>query len=61
MTGFVCNTAHVTNGGSSEIMSTAKLELPYPFSSQAKSRDETSRRGSNMTIYDNANYKQGSL
>ena len=33
--------AHVTNGGSGGMMSTAGLELP----SQAKFRDETSRRG----------------
>ena len=34
----------VTNGGSSGIMSTARLELPYPRISQAKFRDEISRR-----------------
>ena len=32
-------------GGSGGIMSTARPELPYPCVSQAKSRDETSRRG----------------
>ena len=37
--------AHVTNGGSGGMMSTAGLELPYPWISQAKFRDETSRRG----------------
>ena len=37
--------AHATNGGSGEMMSTAGLELPYPRVSQAKFRDETSRRG----------------
>ena len=40
--------AHVTNGGSGGMMSTAGLELPYPRVSQAKFRDETSRRGSNV-------------
>ena len=37
--------AHVTNGGSGGMMSTAGLELPYARVSQAKFRDETSRRG----------------
>ena len=37
--------AHVTNGGSGGMMSTAGLELPYPRVSQAKFWDETSRRG----------------
>ena len=37
--------AHVINGGSDGMMSTAGLELPYPRVSQAKFRDETSRRG----------------
>ena len=37
--------AHVTNGGSSGMMSTAGLKLPYPQVSQAKFRNETSRRG----------------
>ena len=37
--------AHVTNGGSGGMMSTAGLELPYPWIPQAKFRDETSRRG----------------
>ena len=45
LTGFVCKEAHVTFGGSDGIMTTARLELPYPFVSQAKSRDETCRRG----------------
>ena len=45
LTGFVCMKAHVTFGGSGEIMSTARPELPYQCSSQAKSGDETSRRG----------------
>ena len=45
LTGFVCMTAHVTFGGSGGIRSTARPELPYPCVSQAKSRDETSRRG----------------
>ena len=43
--GFVCMAAHVTNGGSGGIRSTARPELPYPCNSQAKSWDETSRRG----------------
>ena len=37
--------AHVTNGGSGGMMSTAELQLPYPQISQAKFRDVTSRRG----------------
>ena len=37
--------AHVTNGGSGGMMSTARLELPYQQVSQVKFRDETSRRG----------------
>ena len=41
----VSGSAHVTNGGSGGMMSTAGLELPYPSISQAKFRDETSRRG----------------
>ena len=46
LTGFVCKeTAHVTFGGSGGIRSTARPELPYPCYPQAKSRDETSRRG----------------
>ena len=36
---------YATFGGSGGIMSTARLELPYPCVSQAKSRDKTSRRG----------------
>ena len=45
LTGFVCKLANVTFGGSGWIRSTARPELPYPCSSQAKSRGETSRRG----------------
>ena len=45
MMGFACKEAHVTFGSSGGIMSTARPELPYPCVSQAKSRDETSRRG----------------
>ena len=45
LTGFVCMAANVTFGGSGGIMTTARPELPYPCVSQAKSRDETSRRG----------------
>ena len=45
LTGFVCRSAYVTFGGSGGIRSTARSELPYPCVSQAKSRDETSRRG----------------
>ena len=45
LTGFVCESAHVAFGGSGGIRSTARPELPYPCNSQAKSRDETSRRG----------------
>ena len=47
--GFVCvsGSAHVINGGSGGMMSTAGQELPYPRVSQAKFRDEdeTSRKG----------------
>ena len=42
--------AHVTNGGSGGMMSTAGLELPYPRVSQAKFRDETSRRGKQCNV-----------
>ena len=45
LTRFVCWSAHVTFGGSGGIRSTARPELPYPCVTQAKSRDETSRRG----------------
>ena len=45
LTEFVCREAHVTFGGSGGIRSTARPGLPYPCVSQAKSRDETSRRG----------------
>ena len=41
----VSGSAHVTNGGSGGMMSTARLELFYPRVSQAKFRDETPRRG----------------
>ena len=37
--------AHVANGGRGGMMSAAGLELPYPRVSQAKFRDEPSRRG----------------
>ena len=37
--------AHVTNGGSGGMMLTAGLEWPDIRVSQAKFRDETSRRG----------------
>ena len=36
---------HVTFGGSGGIMTTAGPGLPYPCSPQAKTRDESSRRG----------------
>ena len=45
LTGFVCETAHVAFGVRSGIISTARMELPYPCNSQAKSRDETSQKG----------------
>ena len=45
LTGFVCRSAHVTFGGNGGIITTARPELPYPCVSQAKSWDETSRRG----------------
>ena len=35
----------VTFGGSGGIMTTARTELPYPCSPQAKTRGESSRRG----------------
>ena len=44
LTGFVCRSAHVTFSGSGGIRSTARPELPYLCVSQAKSRDEPSRR-----------------
>ena len=37
--------AHITNGGSGGVMSTAGQELPYPRVFQAKFRDENTRRG----------------
>ena len=40
----VSGLAHVTNGGSGGMMSAAGLDLPYPWVSQAKFRDETFRR-----------------
>ena len=45
--GVCCGSARlfVTFGGSGGMMTTARPELPYPFSSQAKTRDESSRRG----------------
>ena len=39
----------VTFGGSGGMMTTTRPGLPYPCSLQAKTRDESSRRGSNMT------------
>ena len=36
---------HFTFGGSGMIMTTARSELPYPCSTQAKTRGESSRRG----------------
>ena len=42
--------AHVTNGDSGGMMSTAGLELPYPRVSHAKFRDETSRRGKECNV-----------
>ena len=44
--------APVTNGGSGGMMSTAGLELPYPRISQAKFRDEASRRGKSCNVYE---------
>ena len=40
---YVRGLAHVANGGSGRIMSTAGLELPDPWVSQAKFRHLTSR------------------
>ena len=37
--------AVATFGGSGGIMTAARTELPYPCSSQAKTRDKSSRRG----------------
>ena len=37
---------YVTFGGSGGMMTTARPELPYPCSPQAKTQDESSRRGS---------------
>ena len=66
LTGFVCELANVIFGCSGGIMTTARPELPYPCVSQAKPRDETSRRGSNVTLRSTdinryANYKLGCL
>ena len=36
--------AHITLGGTGGIMPTARKDVPYPCYSQARSRDETSRR-----------------
>ena len=41
----VSGLANIINGGSRGLMSNAGLELPYPRFSQAKLREETSRRG----------------
>ena len=46
LSGFLCMAAHITFGGSGGIRSTARPELSYPCNSQAKSRVETSLRGS---------------
>ena len=51
LTGFVSMVVHVTNGGNGGIMSTARLELPYPYVSLPKFWDETSQRGRNVTSY----------
>ena len=49
---YVSGSAYVTNVGSGGMMSTARLELLYPRVSQAKFRDETSRRrGSNHVTF----------
>ena len=43
---------HVTNGGQCRgMMAPAGLELPYPRVSQAKFRDNTSRRESNVVVF----------
>ena len=42
--------AHVTNGSSGGMMSTAGLDLPYPRVSQAKFRDELLGGESNVTF-----------
>ena len=55
--GFVCRSAHVTFGGSGGIMSTARLELPYPCNSQTESRDKTSRRGKLHVTVQSHGYK----
>ena len=50
--GVCCGSARlfVIFGGSGGIMTTAKPGLPYPCSPQAKTRDESSRRGSSVTV-----------
>ena len=40
----------VTLGGSGGMMTTARIELPYPCSPQAKTRGESSRRGKYVII-----------
>ena len=47
---------HVTFGGSGGIMTTARPELPYPRTSQAKFRDETSRSGEYCDVYERHDY-----
>ena len=49
----ICTLHLVASGG---IMSTARPELPYPRVSQAKFRDETSRRESNVTFVERRDY-----
>ena len=46
-TGFAVGLSRlfVTFGGSGGIITTARTELPYPCSFQAKTRGESSRRG----------------
>ena len=48
---MICRTAHITIGGSGRIMSTARPELPYPFNSQAKSRDVGEGSTCNVTVW----------
>ena len=57
LTGFVCMEAHFTLGGSGEIRSTTRPGLPYRCVSQAKSRDETSRRGNGYVTVRSHVYK----
>ena len=49
-TGLLCKSTHVTNGGSGGIMSTARVELPFPCYSHAKSREEISRGGGEIDL-----------